>query len=595
MSRLASLDYIFAITLITSFLDAYGMGANDVANSFATSVSSRSLSFRQAILAAAVCEFLGAILVGSRVASTIKDDIIPLSNFPTVGFQMLGFGCVSAGSATFQLFATSMGMPVSATHTVIGAVVGVGIASGGAQSVRWEWSGVGQVFAAWGIAPALSGCIAAIIFLITKFGVLKRKNSTTVAFYAAPFYFFAVAAILTMSILWKGASTVKEGELTTGVLVGSILGAGGGVALLSILFFLPYVHCQVVKKDYTIKIWHIFLGPALWFRQPPADATENTLAVPDYYKGHHDEDWAHLDKGNRRGEDVEAADGAEETMSHKSDPIRRNSGESNRHPSQLAEEVEKECRSTDFTGRPPKPYYHPIEGAWIEPWNIWIMFRYNLLPAANYYLFGGLRTNIHEMQKSGSEKTQKKIRDMHANATQYDNNTEHMFSFMQVMSACVASFSHGSNDVSNSIAPLAAVYQCWKTSQYSGSEAEVPVWVIAYGGIGIVIGLATYGWKLMSVLGNRLTLHSPSRGFSMELGASITVILASQFGIPVSSTQSITGATIGVSCCSGSWRTTNWKALAFFFYGWCITLPLAGIVSGCLFGIIANAPSFNDV
>lgn len=105
----------------TSFLDAYGMGANDVANSFATSVSSRSLSFRQAILAAAVCEFLGAILVGSRVASTIKDDIIPLSNFPTVGFQMLGFGCVSAGSATFQLFATSMGMPVSATHTVIGA------------------------------------------------------------------------------------------------------------------------------------------------------------------------------------------------------------------------------------------------------------------------------------------------------------------------------------------------------------------------------------------------------------------------------------------------------------------------------------------
>lgn len=478
-------------------------------------------------------------------------------------------------------------------HTA-GSVIGVGIASGGAQSVNWEWDGVGQVFASWGIAPVISGGFAAIIFLITKYAVLERKNSTKIAFFVAPAYFFVVAAILTMSILWKGASTVKVDELPTGVLVGSILGAGAGVALLSILFFLPYVHCQVVKRDYTVKIWHIFLGPLLWFRQPPADANDSTLAVPDYYKGHREEDWSHLNAKYRRPDEIDAVEECR-SISHKSEEIERTSNASNRHPSQLAEEVEKSCQTTDFTGRPPKPYYRPIEGAWIEPWNIWIMLRYNLLPAANYYLFGGLRTNIHEMQKSGSEKTQMKIRDMHAQATQYDNNTEHTFSFMQVMSACVASFSHGSNDVSNAIAPLAAVYHCWSTSEFSGEKSEVPVWVIAFGGIGIVIGLATYGWRLMSVLGNRLTLHSPSRGFSMELGASITVILASQFGIPVSSTQSITGATIAVSCCSGTWRTTNWRSLAFFFYGWCITLPLAGIASGCLFGIIANAPTFNNV
>ncbi|TIC13758.1 phosphate transporter [Wallemia mellicola] len=588
MPRLAELDYIFAICLITSFLDAYGMGANDVANSFSTSVSSRSLSFRKAILAAAICEFLGAILVGARVASTIKDSIIPLSNFPTVGFQMLGFACVSAGSSAFQIFATRLGMPVSATHTVIGSVIGVGIASGGAQSVNWKWDGVGQVFASWGIAPAISGGFAAIIFLITKYGILKRKNSATLAFIAAPIYFFVVAAILTMAILWKGASTVKVDELSTGTLVGSIIGTGAAVALLSILFFLPYVHCQVIKKDYTIKIWHIFLGPFLWFRKAPEDANDNTLAVPDYYAGHREEDWSHLDGQYKKPETIDAA---EECRSISQKSVHSQPQADANHPSKLSEEVEKQ----DITGRPPKPNYHPIEGAWIEPWNIWIGLRYNLLPFLNYYLFGGLRTDIHQMQKSGSDKTQARIRDMHAEATQYDNNTEHIFSFMQVMTACVASFSHGSNDVSNAIAPLAAVYYCWSTSEYSGEKSEIPVWVIAFGGIGIVIGLATYGWRLMSVLGNRLTLHSPSRGFSMELGASITVILASQFGIPVSSTQSITGATVGVSCCSGTFKTTNWKALAFFFYSWCITLPLAGIVSGCLFGIIANAPGFHNI
>ena len=94
----------------------------------------------------------------------------------------------------------------------------------------------------------------------------------------------------------------------------------------------------------------------------------------------------------------------------------------------------------------------------------------------------------------------------------------------------------------------------------------------------------------MKVLGNRITLMSPSRGFSMELASSITVILASQYGIPVSTTMCITGATVGVSLCNGDYRATNWRAIGWIYLGWILTIPIVATMSGCLVGIILNAP-----
>lgn len=114
----------------------------------------------------------------------------------------------------------------------------------------------------------------------------------------------------------------------------------------------------------------------------------------------------------------------------------------------------------------------------------------------------------------------------------------------------------------------------------------------------------------MAVLGNKITLMSPSRGFTMELGAAITVILASQYGLPVSTTMCITGATLGVSLCNGdrtsspslpagceadffllSVRATNWRALGWIFLGWVLTVPVVGVASGCLMSIILYAPN----
>jgi solute carrier family 20 (sodium-dependent phosphate transporter) len=96
----------------------------------------------------------------------------------------------------------------------------------------------------------------------------------------------------------------------------------------------------------------------------------------------------------------------------------------------------------------------------------------------------------------------------------------------------------------------------------------------------------------MRNLGNRITLHSPSRGFCMELGAALTVVLATRLALPVSTTQCIVGATVGVGLCAGDFKAINWRMVAWAYSGWFITLPSTAVISGCLMGFVINAPQW---
>ncbi|KAF4943110.1 hypothetical protein FSARC_15043, partial [Fusarium sarcochroum] len=151
------------------------------------------------------------------------------------------------------------------------------------------------------------------------------------------------------------------------------------------------------------------------------------------------------------------------------------------------------------------------------------------------------------------------VEEIHARAAHYDNRTEFLYTFLQVMTAASSSFVHGANDVANAVGPYASIYQIWNSGEIAGSKAQVPLWILAFGGAGIVIGLWTYGYNIMRNLGNRVTLMSPARGFSMELGSVITIILATRLKLPVSTTQCITGAIVGVGLCNGDWRSINWR------------------------------------
>ncbi|ORY90849.1 sodium:inorganic phosphate symporter [Leucosporidium creatinivorum] len=575
MPALHQYDYLFAFGTIFCALDAFNIGANDVANSFATSVSSKSLTMKQACFAAAIMEFLGAVTVGARVADTIKNGIISVSIFRgDPGVQLLAFVCALVSSSVWLTVCTRLSWPVSTTYSIVSAVAGVGVAVGGGDAVNWGWNGgkgLATIFAGFGIAPAISAGFGAVVYLLVKYGVLARKNPIPYALFSGPLVFFTVSAVMTMSIVYKGAPSLGLNKLSESTTAAAIVGTAAVVSALSVLFWLPYVYAKVIRKDYTIRFYHFFLGPALWWRPAPEDAGLDTAPthVPDY-RIRKDED------GNEFKVPVVSDDGESGSEKTHGTPAATAN-----HPSNL-----KELEKVDE---------HPIEGAWAEPKNLYIIFRYKAYPWIKKVLTHGTSIDIHAEQ-IGKEGTahHRRMEEMHAAAKQYPNEVEHMYSFVQVLTACTASFAHGANDVSNAIGPYAAIYHIWSTGEFSTSKNPVPVWILVFGAVMIVIGLATYGYNIMKVLGNNLTLHSPSRGFSMELGAAITVILASNYGLPVSTTMCITGATMGVALCNGDFRAVNYRTLLWIFSGWVITVPVVGTIAGCLMGIILNAPHFTS-
>ncbi|KAL2071021.1 hypothetical protein VTL71DRAFT_14047 [Oculimacula yallundae] len=182
------------------------------------------------------------------------------------------------------------------------------------------------------------------------------------------------------------------------------------------------------------------------------------------------------------------------------------------------------------------------------------------------------------------------IEDMHARAPRYDNRAEYMYSALQVMTASATSFIHGAKHVSNAMGPFTSAYYIWKTGRVE-SKAPVPIWCVSGGSI--VLGLLTYGYHVMRNLSNRLTLMSPSRGFCMELGSAITVLMATKLALPVSTTQCIAGATVGVGLASGDWRCINIRLMGWTYLGWFVTVPVTGLLSRLMMGVILNAPRWS--
>lgn len=152
---------------------------------------------------------------------------------------------------------------------------------------------------------------------------------------------------------------------------------------------------------------------------------------------------------------------------------------------------------------------------------------------------------------------------------------EKVFAFLQIISACLMAFAHGSNDVSNAIGPLAAVIT---TIQSGAVTQHVPLWILMLGGAGIVIGLATWGWRVIDTIGKKITELTPSRGFSSEFGAACTILLASAFGFPVSTTHTLVGAVLGVGL-AGGLGALNLLTIRDIIFSWIITIPAGALLS----------------
>lgn len=150
-------------------------------------------------------------------------------------------------------------------------------------------------------------------------------------------------------------------------------------------------------------------------------------------------------------------------------------------------------------------------------------------------------------------------------------SVERVFAILMVFTACSMAFAHGSNDVANAVGPMAAVINVINSSSVSANTPVAP-WVLLLGGVGIVVGLATYGWKVIMTIGKKITELTPSRGFAAEMAAAATVVVASGTGLPISTTHTLVGAVLGVGLARGI-GALNLGVIGSIFMSWIITLP----------------------
>ena len=398
-----------------AFYMAWSIGANDVANSMATAVGAKAITFKQAVLIAGVLNFCGAVFVGPHVAETIKGSIVHSNMIPSSQVLLFGFISPLLAAAFWVTLSTWKEMPISTTHSIIGALVGFGIIAGGVSSVNW--GKVGFVAASWVLSPVAGCIIAFFVFKIIVKLIFAKEQPVKSAKVVGPLIIGVTAFLVSSSLLVKTQLSIILGITTAG----SVLLLSFGVSLL-------------------VVILGIFL-----FRNIEAKSVED---------------------------------------------------------------------------------YATVEG---------------------------------------------------------------IFRKLQVGTSCYVAFSHGANDVANAIAPVAAIIPLASTGEMSPT-AQIPVYLLALGGIGIAIGCLTWGHKVMKTVGGRITSLTNTRGFSVDFGAATTVLIASKLGLPISTSHTVVGAVIGVGLARGL-EAIDLGIIKKIIISWLLTLPIAAGTSIAIFILLRTIVS----
>lgn len=483
--------WIAVVGGITAVVMAFGIGANDVANAFGPSVGSKALKLWQAVIVAAIFEFTGSVLMGGAVVKTISKGIANPSLYndqPAV--LMLGMLCALSGAGLWILIATKLSLPVSTTHSIVGAIIGFSICAKGPDSIKW--ADIGGIVGSWFLSPVLAGLMAGSLFVLVRKFILRDPNSLERAFIFYPGLISITIAVNVFFVMYKGP--FKNVQDTVPYWQGILIAIGGGLVTAIVLHF---------------------------------------VAVP----------W--LRNRVQKGGLVEEEDSRTSRV-----------------------DVEKSLLdSTSVEGE---------YGAVKQP-------QKKKTPFAAFFT-ATMGKDIHNLKSE-------KALDIHANAESFDPKTEHLFSYLQVATACFASFAHGANDVANSVAPFAMIIFLYQNGTLPSDNYIPPLWILCLGGGGIVTGLALYGWKVMRTLATELIKMTSSRGFIIEMSAATIVITASILGWPISSTHCQVGATVSVGACEGIKSGFNTKLFAKTFASWIVTIFFSGLVSATLFSFAYFSPS----
>ena len=305
-----------------------------------------------------------------------------------------------------------------------------------------------------------------------------------------------MADLWVVLIVWKGiASRVDPSDA---VIIGSIFGSAGLVALVVCIFFIPYLIRKLIQDDWTLKSHHIFLGPFLLSRGPvpPRPNGAANSRIKDYYRGHKTQEQIDMERNQQQEQHQQNQDsqihldsekGVNTADTYERDPRGVSFFDTDdipgteHQPRQVQHEAEPENEDAVKIG--PRP-----EGPAYSPRVLWWLFLRAFFHGVNQDVVGSQQKD--SLLASGME-------EKHARAQHYDNKAEHVYSSLQVMTAATASFTHGANDVSNAVGPFATIYAIWSTTAIP-DKAPVDYWILAFGGGAIVLGLWTYGYDCTS-------------------------------------------------------------------------------------------------
>ncbi|VDK32755.1 unnamed protein product [Taenia asiatica] len=512
---------LVVVGFMVAFMLAFGLGANDVANSFGTSVGSKVLTLRMACILATICEISGSVLLGGHVSATVRGGIIDPTRFNGTeeGPIRLMQGQVSSlcGACLWMLLATFLKIPVSATHSIVGATAGFGLVLFGFQGV--QWMGILKIVISWFVSPILSGLVSGCLFLIIKYVVLVKEQSLEPALNTLPFLYGVTIIINVFSVLYGGLHLLNLPEIPLWLTLVVSFSSGIVAAIIVFFFVRPVIRRRVQKRLELI-------ASGKW------DPTHK-CPKDSYCKRIRDGIRSLFRKG-------QSVDGSVSTDERKNETGPSGDGEIGDVEIQTLPSVDV-AGSTQARTSPPDA----------------VTITFNA-----------------ENNRSPDGQV-------------YDRPEEaQVFAFAQILTATFGSFVHGGNDVSNAIGPVIGLWIVSTTGNVL-MTAKPAVWILFYGGVGISVGLWIWGRKVMETIGTDLTIITPSSGMCIELGAAITVLIASKAGLPVSTTHCLVGSVVIVGFIRSK-MSVNWRLFVNIILAWVVTLPVAGGLSALIMYIFTK-------
>jgi sodium-dependent phosphate transporter len=538
-------EWFIVIGAFAAFAFGFATGSNDVANAFATSVGSRTLTMRQAVLIAIIFEFTGAMVlsrVSTSVIATGVADVNSFVNNPSV--FAYGMICALTSGALFQLWASWAGYNVSATQSIIGGIIGFALIWDGADGVKWAEKdstnktfppvkGVVPIILSWFIAPLLTGLASAITFSSLRILVLRRARSTQFSYYVLPFAVFLTTWVNMYFVFAKGAAkTLAKDKWSNDK-------SKWVAAVIALCLFV---------------LTAVVVVPLIKFKTARDLKSGRSLASERFN---------------------ENASGVVEKKS--ADPVvKAVNGEGSTQTYAASATV----GDVDIT----KPTAHVNPNNMSEEQRTATGFK-GVMSRALFQLKKGTEYDVHAVVEEDPI-----VGKIHANAEKFDPKTEVVFSYLQVFSAIAVIFAHGAGEVGYMSGPFSQVYSIVRTGKLSTKSFVPETWIIALCAGSLVVGLATYGYNVMQAMGTMMAKLSPSRGFAAELATAMVIMVASQYGLPTSSSQCITGGILGVGLCEGT-AGVNWMYVLKQMCAWAATLIFVGGFSALLFANAIYTPS----